>query len=47
MRIIWLYGNPYIEASNGFQRITHTEAMEFYEKGEVSEEVDLTNEYID
>lgn len=41
MKIIWMYGNPYVEINNGFQRITHAEAVGFYERGEVAEEIDL------
>jgi hypothetical protein len=36
MTIVTLGGRYYIPVANGLQEITHVEAMDLYEKGEIS-----------
>ena len=45
MKIVILGDNYYIPVNNGFKRITHAEAMELYEKGEVHSEEVLSYEH--
>jgi hypothetical protein len=47
MTIVTIAGHYYIPVVNGFKEIPFKEAMELYEKGEVTHEEDLTNEYCD
>jgi hypothetical protein len=45
MKIVLLGSDYYIPGDNGYTRITKAEAMDFYEKGEVSHEEVLSYEH--
>lgn len=45
MKIVIVGDNYYIPKTNGYTRITKAEAMELYEKGEISSEEVLSYEY--
>lgn len=44
MTIVTLGGRYYIPVTNGFKEITKAEAMDLYEKGEVTQEIPLEME---
>lgn len=45
MTIVVIGSRYYIPVNNRFQEIPFAEAMDLYEKGEITNEEDLTNEY--
>jgi hypothetical protein len=45
MTIVMLGGRYYIPVENGFKEISYVQAMDLYESGEVTNEVDLSHEY--
>lgn len=44
MTIVTLGSKYYIPVTNGFKEISYTEAMDLYEKGEVTQEIPLEME---